>query len=564
MYKMKSELPMLNTGRFRISTESLAIYSAISVLAVPLAVANQFTGRILALSMYVGVSVTCITFLYLKAAGALRDALLNKIPQNKEVFLNLFLIASAGAIRGWLIYLSFEWLQISQPSVLPVRILTSTATTMFWLMLISTIVEDTRNFEKHFSSMFRNSILAFSQDPEISLRSASEKRRYRDFEDIENILNSVLDQTVRSAYDRQTLMRAASNVRTIVDDVVRPLSHRLWIQANESLPKFRFGATIHDSIKNLRISPAVASGFLFLLGLFNLPVDFGVVQGLIGATSIGILTYLVFKFVNKVISIKRIEIAFVNLLLLIAAGFVVSFGVYVLNHYIFDLSVSKFSFIFVVLIPMAGIISSVRESTKADRNLLLKNMVASLGDIHGRNIEQVTNEKMASFLHNSLQSELMALSYQLEDAAVDPNSEKSKALLEQIGARINRSIGEDFQDFLEAPLQRLQRIKVAWNGIANVELNLPEDLNLESEKLPLLVQIVEEEINNAVRAGGAKNIDVRAVGITDKKLSLIIKNDGKFDENAAEGLGTQWLDQRVGSRWSRRRIGETTVLEIVI
>lgn len=561
---MKSDLLLRNTGKLRVSPDSFAIYAAISVLAVPLAVANQLTGRIFVLSMYVGVSVTCITFLYLTAGGALRDALLNKIPHDKEVFLNLFLIASAGALRGWLIYLSFQWLQISQPSVLPVRILTSTATTIFWLTLISTIVEDTRNFKNRFSSMFRNSILAYSQDPEIAVRSTPDKRKYRDLEDIENILNSVLDHTVRSAYDRQTLIRAAFNVRTIVDDVVRPLSHRLWIQANDSLPKFRFGATIYDSINNLQISPAVASGFLFLLALFNLPVDFGVAQGLIGATSIAILTYIVFTCINKILLKQINENALVNLMLLTAAGFFVSSGIYILNHYIFDLSVSKFSFIFMVLIPMAGIISSVRESTKADRNLLLNNMVASLGDIQFRNKEQATRENMASFLHNSLQSELMALSYQLEDAAVDPYSEKSKALLEQIGARINRSIGEDFKDFLEAPLQRLQRIQVAWNGIANIELNLPKDLNLESEKLLLLVQIVEEAINNAVRAGGAKAIEVTVTRKSDNELSLAIRNDGFLDENASEGFGTQWLDKRVGSQWSRRRVDGLTVFEIVL
>ena len=561
---MKSDLLVRNTGRLRVSTESFAIYAAISVLAVPLAVANQLTGRILALAIYTGVSVTCITGIYLFAAGALRDTYLKKIPPNKEVALNLILIASAGAIRGWMIYLSFEWLQISQPSVLPVRILTSTATTMFWLLLISILVEDTRNFKNRFDSMFRDSILAFSRDPKKSTENPSSRKLQRDFEDIENILNSVLDQTVRSAYDRQTLIRAAANVRTIVEDVIRPLSHRLWIQTNESLPKFRLGATVYDSIRNLRISPAVASGFLFLLALFNLPVDFGVAQGLIGATSIAILTYIVFKFINKIRLVQGLGNALVNLMLLVAAGFVVSFGVYILNHYIFDLSISRFSFIFMVLIPMAGIISSVRESTKADRDLLLESMVASLGEIQLSTQERATSQNMASFLHNSLQSELMALSYQLEDAAVDPYSEKSKALLEKIGARINRSISEDFKDFLEDPLQRLHRIKAAWSGIAKVELSLPDNLNLDLDKLLLLVQIVEEAINNAVRAGGAKNIEVIAAEKSNKKLLLIIKNDGIFDENATEGFGTQWLDQRVGSQWSRRRVDGFTVLEIVL
>ena len=104
---------------------------------------------------------------------------------------------------------------------------------------------------------------------------------------------------------------------------------------------------------------------------------------------------------------------------------------------------------------------------------------------------------------------------------------------------------------------------MAWNGIANIELNLPKDLNLESEKLLLLVQIVEEAINNAVRAGGAKAIEVTVTRKSDNELSLAIRNDGFLDENASEGFGTQWLDKRVGSQWSRRRVDGSTVFEIV-
>lgn len=478
--------------------------------------------------------------------------------------LNVITISSAGLIRGFLVFLSFDWVSLTQPSELPARLLSSTATTLFWLLLISILVEDSRSFKDQFNLMFSTSILKYSKDIENPSINVLRNKDAVEFKGIENILNSVLNQTVRSAYDKETLIRAAVNVRLIVDDIIRPLSHRLWINTNESVPKFRIKATIYGSIRHLRISPFAASIFLALPGLINLPIDFGFTRGLIGAATIALTTYSSFVVINKYVLTKVFANLVVNIVALLFSGFGVSLSVFFLNKFIFELEVSNFSFIFLVLVPLAGIISSIRENTKFDRDSILANMQSSLFGLDGRNEDEVTRENMASFLHNTLQSELIALSYQLENAATDPQSEESRALLERIGARINRSISEDFHDFLENPLKRLYRIKSAWSGIAQIDLNLPANLDLDAEKQSLFVQIVEEAINNAVRSGGAKRVDVEATLISDRGLTLTVKNDGKLDDAAIEGLGTQWLDSRVSGNWSRKIVDGFIVLEVTI
>ena len=117
---------------------------------------------------------------------------------------------------------------------------------------------------------------------------------------------------------------------------------------------------------------------------------------------------------------------------------------------------------------------------------------------------------------------------------------------------------------MENPLKRLYRIKSAWSGIAQIDLNLPANLDLDAEKQSLFVQIVEEAINNAVRSGGAKRVDVEATLISDRGLTFTVKNDGKLDDTAIEGLGTQWLNSRVSSNWSRKIVDGFVVLEVTI
>lgn len=163
---METRFREKSTIRLRVSVESFLIYAPISILAVPSAVANQLTTRIFFLTIYIGISVTCVIGLFLFLVHYVRKLFFKNLSIRQEMTLNVITISSAGLIRGFLVFLSFDWVSLTQPSELPARLLSSTATTLFWLLLISILVEDSRSFKDQFNLMFSTSILKFSKDIE--------------------------------------------------------------------------------------------------------------------------------------------------------------------------------------------------------------------------------------------------------------------------------------------------------------------------------------------------------------------------------------------------------------
>lgn len=548
-----------------VSRDSFLIYSFISVFSVPLAITNFLTLQNFYLSIYIGISITVFIGLYIWCATQiLLRVTSNNLHNFKIQIVNFLIIASAGALRGAIIYYSFNLVGIPQPSQLPVRILTSTATTIFWLKLLSIIVEDQRRYQERFQSLIRGSILHLSQETRQSASRNQNAKYEEEFKGIENLIQSVLDETVRTSHTKNDLLRSASNIRLIVEEIIRPMSHRIWLKNETAIPRFKLWATIQNSICNINISPMAISGFLFLLSIFNLPVDFGVIKGIQGATVIFIATFGVLKIFKLKIFAKSKSTITQNNLLILLAGTIISLILYVYNKFLLNLNSANFSFIFIVLIFIACVLSSVREHTVDDRNQLIEKLKNSLENFSKSSTFKYSSEDVASFLHNSLQSELMALSFQLEEAAEEPFSEKTREVLERAGARISRSISGDFQDFLEEPLQRLSRLKSSWSGIANIELNLPDSLELESARQFLLVQIIEEGINNAVRSAGAKNIAIAGQQTAQNGFMLTIRNDGHPETWSNRGFGSHWLDIYVSGNWERRSINGETVLEIIL
>ena len=155
----------INSGRkLEISFESFVVFSFISVLAVPLAMAEYLDLSNLIDFIYIGISVTVViaglTFL---ALYVLRN-FLRKLSQKNHFIIMLIIITVIGASRGFLLFYALEIEGFQQPTQLHLRIITSTASTLFWLVAISLAVQDTRSFEKKYTSILKSSILRLARE----------------------------------------------------------------------------------------------------------------------------------------------------------------------------------------------------------------------------------------------------------------------------------------------------------------------------------------------------------------------------------------------------------------
>jgi signal transduction histidine kinase len=168
--------------------------------------------------------------------------------------------------------------------------------------------------------------------------------------------------------------------------------------------------------------------------------------------------------------------------------------------------------------------------------------------------EKYLNKNAASYLHNLLQSELLAITKQIEISSDDLDSVNSLKDLEILLDRLNRPIKDDFQKFLNNPIERLNRLQNAWKGIADVNITIPAQALEDQNRNILLVQIVEEAIANAVRHAGATQVNVMAELQEDTRVRFSIINNGVSSKEESVGLGSAWLDHHAPNSWTRKKL----------
>jgi two-component sensor histidine kinase len=175
----------------------------------------------------------------------------------------------------------------------------------------------------------------------------------------------------------------------------------------------------------------------------------------------------------------------------------------------------------------------------------------------------VGERHLASYLHNSLQSELLAIAGQLEEAAISNDREKSAEILQRVSALINRSFIDDFQKFAESPLERLETVRKSWSGILKLEIDIPQALLTSPARNASLVQTIEEFAANSYRHGKATKISASAVE-NSIGLHLTLNSNGSKKISNKRGLGSEWLDQIAIGSWKMQSTLTGTVLKITI
>lgn len=552
-------------SRIRISWQSYLLYSVVSILAVPLALVEQLSPMNFIFFCTIGLVITTVIGLLVLQFDALIDPWLKTRSRRTQEYISVSIIGASGALRGVLIFLAIEWFDFIQPSGIWTRIGTSTATALLWFTPIAIIVTSTQSFRTDYEKLLRNAILAISEKIDVRDSNSLPPKLEMDFLEIEDILGRALS-VERPSNTSESLTLAAVWIKALIEEKIRPLSHRLWIESVSSPPKINIGTSVAESVRYLNIPPLPVALFLSLTTLINVSASIGWVRGVFGACVILIEVYSLLDLYQKKNS--RIEAGnFVtNTFLLLIPGLLLSLTFYLSNKFIFDYSFGFLNLIYVLMFLMVAIPVSTFQLANRDRGQLLsaieENLLAS-GWLDEYQQKYLTRNA-AAYLHNLLQSELLAISRHMENSA---NREKSVGLNQELIdllSRLNRPIKDDFQKFLYDPVARLNRLQMAWKGIAEIDISIPANLLANQGRNLLLVQFVEEAIANAVRHANADHISVRAHLLPNQQVRFSIINNGITEGQDSVGMGTAWLNHHAPNSWSRRQTENGIELTITL
>lgn len=536
-----------------LSIPGFVLYSPISILSFPVTVLVVNPSASLLLLTASGLALTVVIFAFYLVFVWLDSRISSESFALK--FANFVIAAIAvGAIRGYLFYQIVDALNLKHPGGLINRILASTATTLFWLCVANILI----NFSRSFRSRYEQSLRKFiernlSVIPSLlpSAQSANELTILQD--ELSKSLTSRLEDG-----DAQNLRDVAELLKSKINLQLRPLSRRIWLRSLNEYPRIRYGRMLKDSINFLDFSkPVFLSAILFLALLSNLSIR------ALNESLVRTLTFLLLLLI--ILSLRKTMLFRNTLVYLAAIGIVPVIGSEFISL-LFGYSGSWTATLLITLVvPGLIIVLSLFNLSLRDHGLIIELLESY--EIHKipntSKSFNVAERHLASFLHNSLQSELLAIAGQLEEAAISNDREKSAEILQRVSALINRSFIDDFQKFAESPLERLETVRKSWSGILEIEIDIPETALAFPARNASLVQTIEEFAANSYRHGSATKVSISAVE-NSIGLHLTLKSNGAKKISARRGLGSEWLDQIAIGSWKMQSALTGTNLKITI
>jgi hypothetical protein len=522
------------------------------VAAVPLAFAERMTREIFIDSLVIGLIATSLTLLFGLGLDRIAEKNLFGSRGNRRPF-NLFLILILlGVFRGVAIYLGTDIFELQQSVNLFSKILASVSSTLFWIYLLASFENALTDFRETIKDIWRRTIFLASLEKHGNQSVYVSEEVLAEYNTLVDSLQGIISVKEDQVQDKSYFLSLSSQLREVIEESVRPLSHRIWLKNNTLIPRLNVVKYVVFTTNNLAKTLLSSGIALALISSFNLNTQFGITRSL-SSVAIVLGVFFSLHFAGKKLLVPFFTTILGKIFIVFAPGVFISILLYGANRFIFVDDLGAWNAFYLLLTPpiqiMVGSAISVRNdlvSLERELNSKLEKVVLREGSRSG-----LLDAEFASYLHNSVQSELMALSYQLERDEPDEKLEEKKEALARLHSRLKKGVEDDFNDFFESAVDRVSRLESAWRGIAQVEISIPVEI-LQREGVGfLVVQVIEESILNAVRFCKARKVSAYVEDLQASSFTLVVTNDGTPPSETGNGLGTKWLDAQFPEKWHR-------------
>jgi len=544
-------------SNFQLSLKAFLFYIPTSIFAIPLVFWGAFPTSFTELVL-VGLLVTLLTFCVYWFLFAISKTLMHRY----RLLVGVTVLLLTGISRGIIMFFLFDAFGYQDPAPLSGRISNSIWNIFIWIGSGSVFIESKRRFTRSYRA-------ALTQILVLKLRNSSMSQSgYGYIADqilqMQLRLKGVVEQNSSISEDPGAGQVLADALRREVQEELKPLSQQLWIKSAYDPPSLRFGSVLRTSITQLdfrfHLVATIYSGSAVLNTIF--------VVGPSLSIAYSSLIYLIFYMVNRVRESlnRRFEShkGLVNILFVIFVGFIVLIGV----TFIFELmGLIHLYYAAALIAPTLSVlivVASFLELAFSDRKSLIEILSRESKIENEHFLAKVNRGNAASFLHNSLQSELTALALQLDEVSKNPEALQSRIVMERVESFVSRSRSEDFKNFLETPQIRLGRILDSWEGIAKIKVSLEDKIYDDPARASLMVQLIQESVANAIRSGRANEISISGEFSGDS-IRITVSDNGKDSAlNGKRGIGSEWIDSIASADWTLEETDTGRTLKVEI
>lgn len=537
---------MSDLGRNQLSSTAFWLYSPISILGFPVTVLATNSDRSwLDLSLY-GVALTTLSYL-----AYLPFVWISKIELRGFNFVVLLLTSTAavGAFRGLLFFYLVEILELSPSGGLTKRILASTFTTVIWLSVANLLINGAFRFRLEYQRAIKNFLLRNLSDSGIP----TTPRGHQELNQFQIALSKDI-AALASHRTPENLSEIADLITHRINSELRPLSQRIWIRSLDRLPAFDYRKILEDALRTLDFSRPVLVVAIAILALVN-NVFIRSFNEAAFRTGSFLLALALVLWIHNIFHAGTVRLSY-HFLFLISVGVVPVVSSEYFAQRIGYSGDWTAALLITPVVPVLIVIQSILKILARDFEVIF----AVLQEVH---MNDLGDRDLASYIHNSLQSELLALASQLKDAANERDQTEIPRLLHQLSTLFDRSFLEGYRRSSQRPLERLESIRKSWEGILQIDCDLPIELVEDRYTGYVLVQLVEEFASNSFRHGKASRVSL-TVRPGLHGIEVTLRSNGKIGDRSSAGVGSQWLDQVSLTPWNLTQDAEGTRLTLEI
>lgn len=540
-------------GSASTSWQALAWFAPLGVLAVMLTVPTD-GGRAVSDPIWWSIAVAgqvVLSVIVLGLAWLVRGI--------ESGWARVAILAFAGAARGAFISLAIDSADLTTATAAsPVlRALNSAVVCALALGAIGLLLQGTADYRESYRLLLdqavsvRRSALADSgaMDPEVLAHWEQARSVVR------SATSGARARLAPEDVPPEDLAAAAAVIADAVSTRVRPMSHGLWFGSSDAPPRLRLMSLIRACLAPWRPPIGDTMAILAVISLIGSVQRAGVTVGLIFSALSLLLVWVILVLSHRLAHRHpHLPIGVATLIampvIVFAASVALGQGVFRLPP---DLTGAAFGSL-TASIVLLGVL--VLRRMHLERGLLLDTMIGQIDDefvnarARRRQVEDY-DAAIGEYLHHAVQSELAAVALQLGEAARSADEATRRTRQADARRRLEQldSLAPPWQTPV-TPYAHIDEIAMSWRGMAEVQVDLPDESAARPEQWRLASLAIEEAVANAVRGGGARQITVLGRSEGDA-LHITITDDGRWEGAAGAGLGTAWLDRHLPGTWAR-------------
>jgi signal transduction histidine kinase len=372
--------------------------------------------------------------------------------------------------------------------------------------------------------------------------------------EIKESVQSELSKAIRSLNEISNPQELSSRLMSAIDEVIRPLSHRLAaFELSAHLPRVSAKpARPSESRPGVSVSRLAAPEvYALMFMVFVLPASFFIdgLTGIVSATSLLLSQIMILLLVERLgtnLFFSRI----VGMLLLATAAGLVGLGYLLLVPQSANSGIT-IGFVTTSL-GVTGLMALVSKRLDDLRQLSIVNQALQEVVSLLRQEAWVTKTRLAKAIHGSVQAKFLAVALRIGE-----RTKLSKAELAAARKDIESSMAEVEGSFSGNSIPfsaQFQNISEAWDGVAKLHLEADFKTIESLDRLPVartcVLEVINEAVANAAKHSKAPTMTIELQETGFSKVVVSVWSAGKLStQPGRKGYGSQMLDE-VTSSWS--------------